>query len=271
MTSDPSTGGSRTLAFVAASVEIAGRKILDDVSFEVRAGEIVGLVGHNGAGKTTLLRAATRVIDLSAGAVTLGSQNIASFSRRTLARALATVPQDIHIAFPFSCLEVVLMGRAPHQPLLGLETQQDLDQARAAMEKLGIGSFAERPIQTLSGGERQLVVFARALVQSSEVLLLDEPTAFLDLRHRIEVLGAVRDHARAGGAALVVSHDLGLAARVCDRLVLLGEGRIVAQGSADEVLTSERLAEAFGIEADILRAADGSPVVVPRLPDRGGA
>lgn len=267
MTNRDGRSDCRTLTFEGVTVERGGRRIVDEVDFEVRAGEIVGLVGHNGAGKTTLLRAATRVIGLAAGHVRLADDDVASLSRRALARALAVVPQDIHIEFPFSCLEVVLMGRAPHQPLLGLETQQDIDHARAAMEKLGVGAFVDRSIQTLSGGERQLVLFARALVQSPEILLLDEPTAFLDLRHRIEVLAAVRDHARAGGAALVVSHDLGLAARVCDRLVLLGNGRVLAQGPADTVLTPELLAEAFGIAADVMRAPDGSPVVVPRLPE----
>jgi len=149
--------------------------------------------------------------------------------------------------------------------LLGLDRPEDLEIARAAMKRLDIDDMADRSIQKLSGGERQLVMFARALAQDPEVLLLDEPTAFLDLRHRIDLLAAVRERVDAGGAALVVSHDLGLAARTCDRLVLLAAGRVVAQGAPEEVLDPGVLAQAFGIEADVVLAPDGSPLVVPRL------
>jgi iron complex transport system ATP-binding protein len=233
---------ARPLCFNKLRVRFGERVVLDDVSFDVKPGEVVGLVGHNGSGKTTLLRVATRV--------------------------LATVPQDTALPYPFTALEVVLMGRAPHQPLLGLDRPEDLVCARAAMKRVDIEDLADRSIQKLSGGERQLVMFARALAQDPEVLLLDEPTAFLDLRHRIDLLAAVRERVNDGGSALVVSHDLGLAARVCDRLVLLAGGRVVAQGEPAEVLEPSVLAQAFGIEADIAFAPDGSLLVVPHL---GGA
>ncbi|MCP4038015.1 MAG: ABC transporter ATP-binding protein [bacterium] len=265
--SEPKTG-SRTLAFEGVTVRFGRRVVLDAVSFEVAPGELVGLVGHNGSGKTTLLRVATRVVEPEAGAVLFAGRPIPELSRRELARSLATVPQDTALPYPFTALEVVLMGRAPHQPLLGLDRPSDLAIARAAMERIDIQALAERSILTLSGGERQLVMFARALAQEPEVLLLDEPTAFLDLRHRIDLLAAVRERVAAGGSALVVSHDLGLAARVCDRLVLLAEGRVVAQGRPVEVLDPVVLERAFGIEADVVTAPDGSPLVVPRL---GGA
>jgi iron complex transport system ATP-binding protein len=157
------------------------------------------------------------------------------------------------------------MGRAPHQPLLGLDRPSDIAIAKSALERLDVQHLADRSILTLSGGERQLVMFARALAQEPEILLLDEPTAFLDLRHRIDLLAAVRERVNAGGAALVISHDLDLVARVCDRLVLLAQGRIAAQGRPSEVLDPAVLEAAFGIEADIVRAPDGSPLVVPRL------
>ncbi len=256
---------ARTLEFRAIDVRLGEREVLRGVSFEVEPGEIVGLVGHNGSGKTTLLRVATRVIRHQGGSVLLGGESVAGFSRAALARALATVPQDTHLPYPFTALEVVLMGRAPHQPLFGLDRPEDLAAARAAMAEVGIEDFASRSIQKLSGGERQLVMFARALAQDPEFLLLDEPTSFLDLRHRIDLLGAVRRRVRAGAGALVVSHDLGLAARVCDRLVLLSHGDVVAVGPPAEVLEPSVLERAFGVVADIVIAPDGSPLVVPRL------
>jgi iron complex transport system ATP-binding protein len=255
----------RSLGFRSVSLRFGDREILNEVEFEVQPGEVVGVVGHNGAGKSTLIRVATRVLEPDSGEVLLGGQPIRDFSRRDLARAIATVPQETQLPYPFSALEVVLMGRAPHQPLMGLERPIDLEHARNAIARLDIEDLANRSMQKLSGGERQLVMFARALAQDSEILLLDEPTAFLDLRHRIDLLSAVREGVERGGAALVVSHDLGLAARVSDRLVLLSQGKVVAQGAPTEVLRPDFLQQAFGIEADVITAPDGSPVVVPRL------
>lgn len=256
---------ARTLRFDHVAVRFGAREVLGGVSFEVSPGEIVGLVGHNGSGKTSLLRVATRVLKAQGGSVRLGDKAIENFSRPELARALATVPQDTNLPYPFTALEVVLMGRAPHQPLFGLDRPEDLAAARAAMAEVGVEAFADRSIQKLSGGERQLVMFARALAQEPEFLLLDEPTSFLDLRHRIELLTAVRRRVERGAGALVVSHDLGLSARVCDRLVVLAHGEVVAQGTPTEVLVPDTLERAFGIEGQIVHAPDGSPLVVPRL------
>jgi iron complex transport system ATP-binding protein len=263
--SQESRAGSRSLEFCSVSLRLGDRQILDDVTFNLEAGQVVGLVGPNGAGKSTLVRAATRVLEPDGGEIRFGGEALAGLSRRELARGIATVPQDTQIAYPFSALEIVLMGRAPHQPLLGFDRPIDLEHARRAMDRLGIGDLADRSMQKLSGGESQLVMFARALAQEPEILLLDEPTAFLDLRHRIELLSAVREEAEGGAAALVVSHDLGLVARVSDRLVLLARGEVIAQGPPAEVLRPEFLERAFGIEADVIRAPDGSPLVVPRL------
>ena len=254
-----------TLRFDGVAVRVGDRTILEGVDFVVPPGEVVGLVGRNGVGKTSLLRTAGAALRPSQGRVCLDEDAVETLTRRALARRLALVPQDLHVPFPFRVGELVLMGRAPHQPLVGLESEQDVARAIAALERLGIEDLADRSIATLSGGERQLVLFARALVQEPDVLLLDEPTAFLDLRHRLEVLREVRAFVAAGGAALVVSHDLSLAARVCDRIVLLGEGQIVAEGRPDEVLTRAHLRRAFDIEAIRFEAPDGSIVVVPQL------
>jgi iron complex transport system ATP-binding protein len=255
----------RGLCFESVAASVGGKTILRGIDFSVPPGEIVGLVGRNGVGKTTLLRLASRVLETQSGRVLLGGEEIESLSRRVLAQRIALVPQDMHVPFPFRVGELVLMGRAPHQSLIGLESEHDAELASAALRRLGIEALEDRSITTLSGGERQMVLFARALVQDPEVLLLDEPTAFLDLKHRVEVLREVRAFAESGGAALVVSHDLSLAARSCDRVVLLGEGHIVAAGSPEQVLTPGNLREAFGIDAQTFSGPDGQLVVVPEL------
>lgn len=263
---EPGHEASAGLRFERVVAAVGGRTLLADVDFDVRPGEVVGLVGRNGVGKTTLLRIASAALAPAVGRVLLGGDDVASLGRRALARRLALVPQDLHVPFPFRVGELVLMGRAPHQPLLGLESEADVERALAALERLGIADLADRENSTLSGGERQLVLFARALVQEPLVLLLDEPTAFLDLKHRVEVLGEVRAFAARGGGALVVSHDLSLAARTCDRVVLLGEGGVVAVGTPADVLQPEPLRRAFDIEVDRFDAPDGRVVVVPRIP-----
>lgn len=262
---DPTDHAEVALAFEGVSVAIGGRTLLEGLDFTLARGEVVGLVGRNGVGKTTLLRVASAVLSAAAGRVALGGESITSFSRRALARRLALVPQDLHVPFPFRAGELVLMGRAPHHSLVGLESETDERLALEALDRLGMGDLADREITTLSGGERQLVLFARALVQQPDILLLDEPTAFLDLRHRVDVLREVRAFTRAGGAALVVSHDLSLAARTCDRIVLLGEGGIIAAGPPAEVLRPEALRRAFDIDALPFEAPDGRMVVVPRI------
>jgi len=253
------------LAVEDVSVELGGRPVLRGVSLEAEPGEVVGLLGPNAAGKTTLVRVASGVLSPRVGAVRILGRSVGSWPRRALARCTAVVPQDAAAPFPFTVGEVVLMGRTPHHGWLGLDGPEDVERALAALRRLGIAELAGRAYTELSGGERQLVLFARALVQEPRLLLLDEPTAFLDLRHRIEVLEAVRAFAADGGAALVVSHDLGLAARACDRLVLLAEGRVRARGTPAEVLAPEALREVYGIHADVLEAPDGGRLVVPRL------
>jgi len=252
------------LELSGVAVRLGSRAVLAGVNLSVAPGEVVGLLGRNGAGKTTLLRVACGALAPDAGRVLLEGRALASTSRRERARSVALVPQDTQVPFPFSVAEVVLMGRTPHLGWLGFEGAHDLDVARAAMERMGIGALADRSVLTLSGGERQLAIVARALAQQPRLLLLDEPTAFLDLRHRLEVLTVVRELAAAGASALVVSHDLGVAARFCDRLVLLGDGRILASGPPREVLTPDLLRAAFGIEVELGFATDGVPVVVPR-------
>lgn len=242
--------------------------VLRGVSLEVRAGEIVGLLGPNGAGKTSLLRVACGVRAPDTGSVRWHGRLLSEWTRRELAQHIAVVPQEFHVPFSFRAGEVVLMGRAPYQGWFGLESSADVRLAVDALERMGIAHLADRSIGDLSGGERQLVLIARALVQEPDCLLLDEPTAFLDLRHRIEVLGAVRELAGRGCAVLLVSHDLSLAARSCDRLVLLADGSVALEGTPHEVLDPAGLRRVFGFEAQVLEGPDGLPLVVPELSRR---
>jgi iron complex transport system ATP-binding protein len=257
-------GDAPALDFEGVGVELGGREILRDVSLALRPGEVLGLTGPNGAGKTTLLRVASRVLRPARGRVRLGGRLLEDLSRRALARALAVVPQNTQVAFPFRVAEVVLMGRAPHLAAWSFEGAADLERAREAMESVGVEELADRSVLEISGGERQLVLIARALTQDPRVLLLDEPTSHLDLHHRLRVLERIREFARGDRAALVVSHDLALAASGCDRLALLDAGRVLALGEPAEVLTPSNLRRAYRIEADVLAGPDGAPLVVPR-------
>jgi iron complex transport system ATP-binding protein len=242
---------------------LGGRPVLRGVDLGVAAGELVGLVGRNGAGKSTLLRVASGVLRPDAGSVRLGASPLETLSRREVALRLAVVAQDSAIPFAFSVAELVLMGRSPHLGLLGFETARDRAIAGAALERVGVGALARRSVLELSGGERQLVMVARALAQETDVLLLDEPTAHLDLPHQLQVLGLARELAREGRAVLAVSHDLSLLARFCDRLALLSDGRVEA-GPPAALLDPARVRAAFGVEVDLLRTPAGELLVVPR-------
>jgi len=247
-------------------VALGEHPVLRDVSFSIATGEVVGLLGRNGAGKTTLLRAISAALPLRRGEIRLAGNLVGSIPRRELARHVAVVPQDLHVPFPFSVAELVLMGRAPHQNLLGFETAEDVDHARRALERLDITHLADRSCNELSGGERQLVLLARALVQKPSLLLLDEPTAFLDLHHRTMVLRLMRELADSHACAvLVVSHDITLAARACDRLLLLHEGVIDRDGSPVDVVDTGSLQRVFGLDAEVVGGPDGAPLVVPKI------
>jgi iron complex transport system ATP-binding protein len=248
------------------ALSLGDQPVIRDVSFELKPGEIVGLLGRNGVGKTSLLRIASGTLQADAGTVRLGDRVLAAWSRREIAQRIAVVPQDMHVPFPFRVGELVLMGRAPYQSWLGFESSADVERAVSAMERMGIEGLANRFIHELSGGERQLVLFARALAQQPEFLLLDEATAFLDLSHRVALLGAVAELAQAGCAVLLVSHDLSLASRACHRLVLLADGTVAAEGPPGEVLDPAGLRRVFGFEARVQPGPDGLPIVIPEIP-----
>lgn len=226
----------------------SGPWVLDGVSLEVRKGEALGLVGPNAAGKTTVLRLATGFLRPEAGRVRLLGRPIEAWPRREAARRLALVPQEAPLGLPFRAAEVVLMGRAPHLAGLGFEGEADLAAAASAMTRAGVRHLADRPLDTLSGGERRRVLLASALAQEAPVLLLDEPASHLDLGHQQALVDVVRDLVAEGCAVVAVWHDLTLAAAASDRLALLAGGRVTASGAPETVLTPETIAAAYGCD-----------------------
>jgi iron complex transport system ATP-binding protein len=241
------------------------REALRGVDLDVAAGEVVGLVGPNGGGKTTLLNAITRGVAATAGEVRIDGGDATRLNARDLARRVAVVPQSPALPVGFLAREIVVMGRTAYLGFLEQESAADYAKADAALESLGAGALGQRRVEELSGGERQNVVLARALAQETPLLLLDEPTANLDIGHQITISKLLRRLAsqRAVGV-LAALHDLTLASLYCDRLVLLAAGSVVAEGTAAEVLTQDNLRAAYGAEVTVLRPEGLSgPLVLP--------
>ena len=244
--------------------------VLDSVSLTIPTGGLVGILGPNGSGKTTLLRVLSGTRRPTAGRVLLGDRPLETLTRRDIARRIAVVPQETALAFEYTVLEMVLMGRHPHLGLFELEGPDDLAIAREMLRATGTADLEQRRFSTLSGGEKQRVVIAAALTQSAGILLLDEPTASLDLAYQLEVASLLTDLNRTRGVTIAVStHDLNLAASVCRELLLLKDGRVVAYGPTADVLTPENVRALYDVDADVHRHdRSGHLVVVPiqRLP-----
>ena len=283
-------------ADVTFSYHALGTPVLRGVSLDVPADGFVGILGPNGSGKTTLLRALAGTIQPSRGRVSLDDQDLSRVSRTTMARRMAVVPQDTHLAFDFTALEVVLMGRYPHLATFEVEGPRDIAIAREALEATGTRELENRLFATLSGGEKQRVIIAGALAQISGsvggqavnresdavhdsrpdpqihdsrpdpgILLLDEPTAALDLAYQLEVATLLRDLQRRSPIAIVIStHDLNFAAGLCRTLVLLKDGGVLAAGPTEDVLTAQNVRALYGVEAEVQsHAGAGHLVVVP--------
>lgn len=253
-----------TLSARDATVRFGDRTILDAVSLAAEPGSLHALLGPNGAGKSTLLGLLSGDVTPASGSVTLGGRELGDWRPRDLARERAVLTQQNTVTFPFTAHQIIEMGRAPWQRTPA-EDEDDAAIAEAVAQT-DVAHLLQRPIQALSGGERARVALARVLAQRAPIILLDEPTAALDLRHQEDVLRIARDRARAGDAVIVVLHDLNLAAAYADRLTLLAHGSIAATGHANEVLTAERVERVYGQRVEIIDRPGRSRLVVP---DRG--
>jgi iron complex transport system ATP-binding protein len=271
----------RTVPSMNLSVEnlqfrYPGVPVLRDISFDVPAGDFLSLLGPNGSGKSTLLRLLDRILIPHNGSITLDGHSLATFSRRDLARMIAYVPQDTLWVFPYTVLEIVLMGRSPHIGRSGFENQLDLDVAHEMMRLTDIEHLADKLITAISGGERQRVLIARALSQKPEILLLDEPNAHLDISHQVEIFHILKEQNERHHLTIVsVSHDLNLAAAFSSRVLLLGEpgsegSTVFALGQPADVLTESNIEKVYKTPVLVDRLPESSALRISLLPAASG-
>ncbi len=240
------------------------KQVLSGISFSADKGMICGLLGPNASGKTTLLRCVNGLLKPQRGEIHIGGRDINGMSRRDVASLMAAVPQQVSVAFSFTALQMVLMGRAARLKALSLPSSKDREEASAALHELGVGGLAHRPFNELSGGEKQLVLLARAIYQDTPVLLLDEPVSHLDFKNQFMIMDVVSNLTRRKGLATVVSlHDPNLALRYCDRLVVLKDGTLYREGPCDEIMVSKTISELYGMDVVIERNPGLSPVIFP--------
>ena len=238
------------------SISYGSGEVISDVSFNLERGRIVAVLGANGAGKTTLLKSLNGALALTKGSILLNEKPLETYSRREIAHRIAVVAQENETKFPVTVLEFVLSGRFAHGGVFGWETDEDISIARNSLNLCDLKGFEDRFMNQLSGGERQRVVFARAIATQARVLLLDEPTANLDLSHQAMMFRLVRERCDCcESTAVVITHDLNLAAQFADEILLLKQGKTVAKGTPQEVLTADNLRKVFDVEVFL----DGHP------------
>ena len=269
---ESATGTDPAVAVEGVSVELGGVEVLSSVDATVESGRFVGLVGPNGAGKTTLLRTIRATLSPDEGAVRVAGERIDDLSAKAASRLVASVPQDASLSFDFPVRKAVAMGRTPHLSRFGAPGPEDRDAVERAMVRAEVADFADRAVTELSGGERQRVLLARALAQEAPLLALDEPTASLDVNHQVRTLELVRELVGDGRTAVAAIHDLDLAARYCDELLVLAEGEVLAAGPPASVLTAETIERGFGVRAAVgAHPLTGDPLVTPLVaPGAGG-
>jgi iron complex transport system ATP-binding protein len=245
-------------------------KVLEDVNLSVKGGDFVGILGPNGSGKTTLLKSISRILKPYKGTILLNEADIYSLKSVDVAKQLAVVPQETSIGFNFSALDIVLMGRNPHMKRFQMENEKDMAVARKVMNLTNIWHLAERPINELSGGEKQRVIIARALAQEPKILLLDEPLTHLDIMNQLEIMDLVKDLCmKEKLVVLAVFHDFNLAARYCNSAILLKDSKVFAAGSLTEVLTSENIKSVFNVDAIVKKhIVTNSLFVIPLSPQK---
>lgn len=229
------------------SLQLGNRAILKAVSMEASKGEFIGLIGPNGSGKSTWLRALSGLLPYKKGSIQIDGKEIKKYSANQLARLVGYVPQDTTLEFDFRVRDIVLMGRHAYIPRFGFESAADYERAEEALHKTAISYLSERSVMSLSGGQRQMVFIAKALAQEPSILLLDEPISALDINRQLQVLELIRSLVEEGMIAIAALHDLNLAARFCDKLILLKEGEVIASGKPEDVLTVETIEESYRV------------------------
>lgn len=249
------------------SVFYGNRKILDNINLEVNSGEIVALIGPNGAGKSTLIRSISGVIPVQSGTVTANGKEITSLDSMQRAREIAVVPQAVSLPPAFTAWETVLLGRTPHLNFLGQASAKDEAIARQALEQVDAGHLAEHRMDEISGGEQQRVLLARALTQDTSILLMDEPTAHLDIRHQIDLLKLVKQQVKEKNLTVLVAlHDLNLASMFADRIAIVQNGVLCVAGSPQETLTAEILNSIYNVPVHIIHHPEtNTPLIIPGL------
>jgi iron complex transport system ATP-binding protein len=256
------------LETVGLGYMVSGTRILDDVSLTCRRGELIGVIGPNGAGKTTLLRLICGLLHATEGTVALNGKDLSAMSNRERALRVAFMSQEIFHDIPFSVMDVLLMGRYPHLERFQRESAEDFERARRMLSYVGLAGLEERAFRELSGGERQLVLFAKALVQETDLVLLDEPSSHLDIRHEDAIFSMAQELAREGKTVLASVHNLNVAAHYCARVLLLDKGKVAALGGAESVLSPELLQRVYGVKTLVSRNAATGSVTVSVVPYR---
>lgn len=238
----------------------SSKPILENVDFELKPGELVSVIGPNGAGKSTFIKCINRILEPE-GTIKIGQKDAKKMRRNEIAKQISYVPQTPENKFPTTVLDTVLMGRRPHSPWRF--SDNDIDKALKSMELLGISDFALKDYNELSGGQQQRVIIARAIAQETNIILLDEPTSSLDIKHQLSLMELLQEIVQTRNVSVIMAiHDLNISARYSDRLVLMDEGKIIAAGKPDSVLTKENIQDAYGVEI-LVKEEEGKPHIIP--------
>lgn len=230
------------------SYEINGKKILKNISFDVKPGEIIGVIGPNGSGKTTLLKSLNNINEISNGSITFDNKKIDEFSSKELAKHISFMNQNTNIGFDFPCIDVVVLGRYPYLDAFSEYSKKDIEIAEKFMKLTNTLKFRDKSILSLSGGERQRVLFAKTLTQDTDIILLDEPTASLDMKYEEDIFKILKDIKEDNKGVVAIIHNLRTAIKYCDRLLLLNEGKVVQIGKPSEIITEENLRNVYKVD-----------------------